>query len=67
MLASLAGSALGGELGRWLSLVDALILAALMHVVPLFLCWWITRVTVTPSAVIAVTCAEHFAGGLSRQ
>src|SRR6188768_773219 len=64
MLASLAGSALGGELGRKLSLVDALLVAALVRVAPLLFCWWLTRGAVSPSAVIAVTCAEHFAGGL---
>ena len=64
MLASLAGSALAGELSRKLSLVDALIVAALLRVFPVLACWWLTRGAVSPAAVIAVTCAEHFAGGL---
>jgi predicted MFS family arabinose efflux permease len=64
MLASLAGSALGGELARKLTLVDALIAAALLRVVPLLGCWWLTRSAVSAGAVIGVTCAEHFAGGL---
>jgi MFS transporter, PAT family, beta-lactamase induction signal transducer AmpG len=64
MLASLAGSALGGELGRKWSLVDALTFAALLRVGPLLSCWWLTRGAVSSEAVIAVTCAEHFAGGL---
>jgi len=64
MLASLAGSALGGELGRKWALVDALTVAALLRVGPLVACWWLTRAPVSPVAVIAVTCAEHFVGGL---
>jgi len=64
MVASLAGSALGGELGRKWALVDALIFAALLRVGPLLLCWWLTLGPVSPTALIAVTCAEHFAGGL---
>ena len=64
MLASLIGSALAGELARRWHMVNLLTAAGLLRVGPLLFCWWLTRGAVSPNAVIAVTCAEHFAGGL---
>ena len=64
MLASLAGSALGGELGRRWHLVNLLAVAGIARVFPLLFCWWLTRGALSPASVIAATCAEHFVGGL---
>lgn len=64
MAASIAGSLAGGILSSRLPLWKALGLASLLRIIPLFLEWWLTIVPPTNPAVITVTIAEHFFGGV---
>jgi MFS family permease len=61
---SLAGSLTGGWLASRFHAVNTLTLFAVLRVLPLAGQWWLTVTgTADPSAVIPITCAEHFFGG----
>jgi PAT family beta-lactamase induction signal transducer AmpG len=64
-VASLAGSGLGGLLATRLRQVSAVRAAASLRVVPLAAQWLLVAGLIAPtkSAIIAITCAEHFFGG----
>lgn len=63
MLFSIAGSVAGGVLASRWRLLGAVALTALLRIAPLAGEWWLSLVTPTSTAVIVVTCAEHFFGG----
>lgn len=65
-LASLAGSAVGGLLATRLKLVRAVQVAAVLRVAPLFAQWLLVAGLLAPTKadIIALTCAEHFFGGI---
>lgn len=65
-LASLAGSALGGLLATRMRLVRAVQVAAVLRVAPLFAQWLLVAGLLLPTkgTIIALTCAEHFFGGV---
>lgn len=61
--ASLLGSFVGGVCASRWRLGTAVAAAALFRVLPIAGEWWVSLGAPTPSAVIAVTVAEHFFGG----
>lgn len=61
---SLAGSFVGGWLAKRRSVQSALLIAAALRVLPLIAQWALTWSEPSAEAVIAVTCAEHFFGGI---
>lgn len=65
-IASLAGSALGGLLASRVRLTRAVQVAAVMRVGPLLAQWMLIAGLIAPTkaSIIAVTCAEHFFGGI---
>lgn len=67
MLFSLVGSLAGGWLASRWRIWDALMLLAVLRILPVAGEWWlVTSGAPRPTAVIAVTCAEHlFGGGLT--
>ena len=61
---SLLGSVMGGIVAIRMRLVDALVLTAVLRVVPHGLQWWMATMGSPPeNVVIGVTCAEAFFGG----
>lgn len=65
MICSLLGSLAGGRLATGQPLVKAVFVAAVIRVVPMLgEAWLALGGQPGAGAVIAVTCAEHFAGGL---
>jgi MFS transporter, PAT family, beta-lactamase induction signal transducer AmpG len=66
IVASLAGSFLGGLLATRVSIKRAVFIAALMRVIPLALQWAMVAgfAEPGPDTVIPLTCAEHFFGGI---
>ncbi|MEW5743617.1 MAG: MFS transporter [Myxococcota bacterium] len=65
-VASLAGSAVGGVLASRVRLVRAVQVAAVLRVGPLLAQWLLIAGLIAPTkaSIIAVTCAEHFFGGV---
>ncbi|MEZ4440519.1 MAG: MFS transporter [Polyangiaceae bacterium] len=64
MLFSLAGSVLGGYLATRLSFVRAVTVAGVLRLGPLLAQWWLALTPHPPeAAIVAITCAEHLAGG----
>lgn len=65
-IASLTGSALGGLLATRVRLVRAVQVSAVLRVGPLFAQWLLVAGLLLPekSTIIALTCAEHFFGGM---
>lgn len=66
IVASLAGSFAGGVLATRTRLVRAVQVAALLRVAPLIAQWLLVAglFLPTPAAVVTLTCAEHFFGGV---
>ena len=64
MVASLLGSLLGGWMASRGPLWGALVLATALRAVPVFGEWWLAVGHATEGAVLAVTIAEHFFGGV---
>ncbi len=60
---SIAGSVTGGILASRLPLITAVGWTAFLRMLSVAGEWWLTQIEVTPTAVITVTCAEHFFGG----
>lgn len=64
MIASVAGSLCGGALARYRPVLSAVAVAAVLRVFPLAGEWWLTMGSTSEGAVVAITTAEHFFGGL---
>ncbi len=66
MVASLLGSVAGGVLAMRTRLLTAIGISALLRTLPLFAQWMLTShlLPVDASTVIAITCLEHFFGGM---
>ena len=64
MLFSIAGSLGGGWLASRRPLLQAVGIAAVLRAIPVGGEWWLSLVAPTPHRVLAVTCAEHFFGGM---
>jgi PAT family beta-lactamase induction signal transducer AmpG len=60
---SLAGSFAGGILASRVNLATAVAITAILRILPIGGEWWVSLGQPDASAVIAVTCAEHFFGG----
>lgn len=63
MVASIAGSTVGGIASARMSFTRAVAVFAALRVLPLLGQWWLTTTTPTAEAVIAITMAESFFGG----
>lgn len=64
MVASIAGSFAGGILASRIGLLRAVAIAAALRVIPVFGEWWLTWSPPSADAVILVTVAENFFGGV---
>lgn len=64
MLFSIAGSIAGGWLATRYSFLHAVAVAAAFRLGPIAAEWWLTLIDPTAPRVVAVTCAEHFFGGV---
>jgi hypothetical protein len=65
MVCSMAGSLVGGFAAARLPVLRALAVAAVLRIAPLAAQWWLSlQHPISADAVIAVTCSEHFFGGM---
>ncbi len=66
MIASLAGSLLGGVIATRLRLTRAVMLTGTLRLLPLIAQWALVAgfASPTPLTIVPLTCAEHFFGGL---
>lgn len=64
MVASLLGSLLGGWLASRGSLWHALLVATVLRAIPVAGEWWLAAGNMSDAAVLGVTMAEHFFGGI---
>jgi len=64
MVFSLAGSLAGGLLATRVSLLTAVGVTGALRALPMIGEWWLAAFGADAGGVIAVTCAEHFAGGM---
>ncbi|MEZ4256176.1 MAG: MFS transporter [Polyangiales bacterium] len=63
MVFSLTGSFLGGVLASRVGITAAVTITAVLRVLPVAGEWWLSLGQPSPTAVVTVTCAEHFFGG----